>query len=208
MIILSPRLFVAAANAFIGVSEEAGARRGHLVELFLHEVHEPTDADWSAAFVHHVGFWSHFDHMGGASTWPLPAVGNCNELAKYAEERSVLLDDDSPAHGDIYVQWSPARRAYVRAGIVIAKLGAGGRFTNGQPFIECSVIEGNSGPAGMIGGPSVVRIVRKLAMAAKDRVIRWTSLDARLALADPMQSFERVAGRAVIGPQRSGRRAA
>ena len=55
---------------------------------------------WSAAFVHHVGYWSHFDHRLGASVWPLPATQSCAELAAFAASNFVLAAD-APQPGDV-----------------------------------------------------------------------------------------------------------
>lgn len=195
MILPSPRLLVAAANAFIGIRAEADAHRAAFLELIMADMDDPGggtngtawDARWDAAFVHHVGFWSHYDHRGRVSSWPLPALRNCDDLAAYAKQRNVLVPDPCPAHGDVFVQWSPTLKRYARAGIIIGPLGAPRQFDRARPYVECCVIEGNSDAAGRLGGESVVRVTRKLFVAQRDRVIRWTALALSLRAADPMR---------------------
>src|SRR5436305_251265 len=79
MLPLTPALLIATANAFTGFGEDE-FQRGGMLWRFLKEVNQPHDAPWSAAFVHHAGYWSHHDPRGGRSSWPLPATGDCNEL--------------------------------------------------------------------------------------------------------------------------------
>lgn len=186
MILPSPRLLVAAANAFIGVHAEADARRTAFLELMMADM-SSTNRTWDAVFVHHVGFWSHYDHYGRTSTWPLPALSSCDDLAAYAKDRGVLLGDPHPAHGDVFLQWSATLKRYARAGIVIAPLSSHRRFHGDAPFVECCVIEGNSDAAGRLGGDAIVRITRKLFLAQHDRVIRWTALALSVRTADPMR---------------------
>ena len=77
MITLAPSLLVAAANALVGLEEQGGDNRGQMVELLLKEVNQQPGAPWCAAFVYHVGYWSHFDHRSGKSSWPLAARWSC-----------------------------------------------------------------------------------------------------------------------------------
>jgi hypothetical protein len=184
------------------MSQDAGARRGQLVERFLNGVSATPDGEWSAAFIHHVGFWSHFDHFGRVSSWPVPALADPPALGRYADERGVLLADDEPMHGDLFLKYSSVRKAYVRAGIILGVTGRGGRFETGDPFIECSVIEANSDLAGTIGGPSIVNITRQLSIARHDRIVRWVDLDPARAIANPMIPLDTVAGRLVRAAER------
>lgn len=208
MILPSPRLLVAAANAFIGVNGvqtdaegEADSQRTQLLDLMERDAGcAGAGGEWSATFVHHVGFWSHFDHAGCVSTWPLPALTNCDHLASYAKARGVLVADPHPAHGDVFVQWSPSAKRYVRAGIVVGCIGPRPRFEVEEPFVECIVIEGNSDAAGQLGGDAVVSITRKLFMAGRDRLIRWTALALTLRSADPARPANRIISALIDAP--------
>src|SRR6266571_4943169 len=95
MIPLCPALLVAAANAFVGSSDESedggeAARLAERLHLFLHDVHQPTVGPLSAGFVSYVGRWSHYDEMAHGSSWPLPDALTCDELAGFAYQRGVL----------------------------------------------------------------------------------------------------------------------
>ena len=104
---LSPALLVAAANAFVGVSEQGGDNRGQMVEHFLRSVHLPPGQPWCAAFVYHVGHSALYDHMTRRSSWPLPATGSCETLARAARANGVLRNE--PYVGDVFLLYSRAR---------------------------------------------------------------------------------------------------
>src|SRR5688500_5652994 len=93
MITLSPALLVASANAFLGLGEDGGDNRGQMVELFLREVHQEPGQPWCAAFVYHVGFWSHYDHKSKRSSWPLPATASYAYLGEWAAMKGVYKTD-------------------------------------------------------------------------------------------------------------------
>ena len=96
MIPLSPALFVAGANAYLGADER-------------------WDAPGPAALVHHVGFWSHYDALVEKSSWPLPDV-DCAGLATFAFERGVLRP--RPQLGDVFLVYSPNLGSFFHAGVV------------------------------------------------------------------------------------------
>lgn len=200
MMILSPHLLVAAAQSHIGLGEDPGPRRGQVVELFLHSVHQPPEEPWSAAFVWHCGYWSHFDAAVGTSSWPIPPYGTCQDMAAYAKERNALLEED-PTFGDIYMMHSPSKKCFLRCGIVVEVVGRGGKYSNGKPYVEAIVIEGNSGIGGSANGPAVVLTKRQLSIASGDRTLRWTNLDPRVVFGNPMKAFDRMAGRLILGTQ-------
>lgn len=131
--------------------------------------------EWSAAFVHHVGYWSHFDYRVGTSVWPLPASSNCEELATFAE-RHLVLTTDPPQIGDIYLLWSPARKRFVRAGIVLACTQPLG-FPSGRTGYECLTIDGDTTGTGSLRGPCTAIVRRVLSPGAGDRLIRWPEID-------------------------------
>jgi hypothetical protein len=142
---------------------------------------DPVDGGWSAAFVHHVGYWSHFDHYARTSVWPLPATGSCSELADFANRYSVLADD-APEPGDIYLLWSPARKLFVRSGIVLStsrRL----RYASGRKRYDCLTIDGDTTRHGSLRGPNTVVVKRTLSPSAGDLLIRWPLIDPMSAAA-------------------------
>jgi hypothetical protein len=44
------------------------------------------------AFVHEVGYWSHFDTRSSSSNWPLPEAATVEELAQYAGTSGALRE--------------------------------------------------------------------------------------------------------------------
>jgi len=132
-------------------------------------------AGWSAAFVHRAGYWSHFDYRMEASIWPLPATSSCEELAAFAADNFVLADDE-PNPGDIYLLWSPAKKLFVRAGIILG-LTRRQVYPSGRTGYECLTVDGDTTVRGSLRGPSTAIIRRLLSADAGDRWIRWPLLD-------------------------------
>lgn len=60
-----------------------------MVEHFLRSVHLPPGQPSCAAFVHHVGHAAHDDHVTRRSSWPIPATGSCEALARAARADAV-----------------------------------------------------------------------------------------------------------------------
>ena len=178
MIGLSPERLIAAANAFVGLREQ-GHNRGQMVELMLMEVGQLPGAPWCAAFVHHVGYWSHFDHVGGASSWPLPRTASCWELGEFARGRQAQLTD--AAAGDVFLVYDHRLRRFAHTGIVVA---VNERYElNGDLLHLCTTIEGNSNEDGAREGIGTVRRTRNLSRRRGDRFIRWTNLSRHVRAA-------------------------
>ena len=175
---LSPALLVAAANAFVGVSEEGGDNRGQMVEHFLRSVALPPGQPWCAAFVHHVGHSAHFDHVSGHSSWPLPATGSCEALARAASRVGVLRDE--PYVGDIFLLYSPLHKRFIHTGIVVGVLDEDA--VHECDVHRCVTIEGNTNSDGGSNGHSTLRKVRTFREAEGHRFIRWAEI-VRLAVA-------------------------
>jgi len=135
----------------------------------------PTDGGWSAAFIHHVGFWSHFDYRLETSVWPLPATPSCTELAKFAA-RHFVLAADAPEPGDVYLLWSPAKKIFVRAGIVVGS-SRRRRYPSGRRHYECLTIDADTTRDGSLRGPYTALVQRVLCPAAGDRLIRWPLIE-------------------------------
>src|SRR5690242_19020368 len=134
-----------------------------------------TADDAGLRFVHHTGYWSHFDHRHGTSVWPLPTTSSLAELAAFADKLLVLADD-APEPGDIYQLWSPAKKTFVRTGIVLGcnrPLG----YPSGRTGYECLTIDGNTTARGSVTGASTAIVRRTLSPDAGDRLIRWPLIE-------------------------------
>jgi hypothetical protein len=177
MIPLSPALLVAAANAFVGLGEDGGDNRGQMVEMFLREVKQPAGQPWCAAFVHHVGYWSHFDHRAGHSSWPLPATASCWQLGDFARKRKIL--ELRPTDGDVFLVFSRKMRRYYHTGIVISVDEC--HVASDSAFYLCRTVEGNTNSDGSENGYTTLR--RKRRFSGDDAFIKWVKLDSRLSVA-------------------------
>ena len=175
MIPLDPVRLIAAASSFVGIGEEGGDNRGQVVELFLREVRQPAGQPWCAAFVHHVGYWSHFDHAGGRSTWPLPPTASCWELGEFAKTRAVL--HRAPQPGDVFLVHSAKLKRFAHTGIVVAveSVHASGDDT----VYDCRTIEGNTSEDGSREGRTTLSRLRTFSTENGDRFIRWYELALR-----------------------------
>jgi hypothetical protein len=182
MLPLSPSLLIAAANAFVGLddSTEDAPGEGSLRAQFLREVRVPraavAAAAWHTAFVHHVGYWSHFDGAGRHSSWPLPPTNDPSRLAHFAKREDVLVT--LPAPGDIFLLWSPRRRTFVRSGIVERIVDTGFR-RNLHLFYDCVTIEGDTDECMSLRGGHTLRHLRTLSSQDGDRFIRWRDIHVK-----------------------------
>ncbi len=169
---LSPSLLVAAANAFVGVGEQGGDNRGQMVELFLRSVSLPPGQPWCAAFVYHVGRAAHFDHVTGRSSWPLPATGSCEALARAARAFGVLRDE--PHVGDVFLLYSRIRARFIHTGIVVG-------VQDETRVLErdvhtCVTVEGNTNDDGSSNGHTTLRKVRTFREIDQHKFIRWAEM--------------------------------
>jgi len=149
------RFTTAAANALVGLRENIGA---------------------GAAFVRHVGYWSHFDNETGHSSWPfLPATSDIRALADSARRLGLLWDP--PEIGDVFLIHSHMESRFVHAG-VIASVDAEMPIGRGEMLYTCTTVEAGTGQ-----GPNpygrVLRRERRLCTATGGRFIRWVDLDGR-----------------------------
>lgn len=195
MVPLSPSLLIAAAGALVGAGVESETSRGLLDRMFT-GVGQPNQGPWSTAFVHHVGYWSHYDLRGRYSSWPLPATNEPRALAAFGEERAICLAD--PERGDVFVLWSAAAKQYTRSGIIVEveERRVPRRF--GRSAWICTAIEGETTQHGGLTGKGIHFVQRKLSPSAGDRFLRWTALDARGMIAEPAAATAREAGRIVL----------
>ena len=174
MIRLTPALLVATANALCHVPNNMHAPAS-LVELFVNGVMPQPFDRWDAAFVHHAGFWSHYDNRTGTSSWPLPATAITNDLGLYAADQRVL-SDEAPEPGELFLLWSPSQSAFVRTGIVVAVEPPVERYDGALEY-ECNTIEANVTGTGRLDGPGLGCGARLLCPTAGDRTIRWSDLE-------------------------------
>ena len=174
MIPLTSASLIAAASSLIGLREEGGNNRGLMIDLFLRGVGQMRGQPWCAAFVHHVGYWSHFDHERGASVWPLPATASCYVLGDFARRKRILKDEPEP--GDVFLLWNPRLGRFSHTGIV-AHVHEDADDQGDTGWITCDTIEGNTNDDGSREGDAVLRRVRRFWPKLGDRFIRWTDLD-------------------------------
>jgi hypothetical protein len=124
---LSPALFMSGAMTLVRRTLHADDGSSDL-----------PDSITSAAFVSHVGYWSH-RLTDDSSHWPFAMDLDCDALARVADKRGVLHGIE-PEEGEIFLRWSPSDDRFVSAGIVISAA-----FANtpeqGHHF-RCDVIEG------------------------------------------------------------------
>ena len=177
---LSPTHLISAANAFVGFGEDhPGRSRGRLVHRFLTQVGVPggaiENASWDVAFVHHVGYWSHYDHRSARSAWPLPISVDANILARFAKREGVL--ESKPVAGDLFLLMGPDREKYTRAGIVTGVEDVG-YYRNQRAYYECVTIEGDTNRVRDMRGGLLLRHLRVLSAERGDRFVRWTALAA------------------------------
>jgi hypothetical protein len=205
MIPLTPTFVIAAAETLVGVREEGGSNRGPMIEAFLRAVGKPAGSPWAAAFVHHVGYWSHFEPRVGMSSWPLPPTASCDTLAQHAKAQGVLCNE--PNDGDIFLLWHAPTAEFAHTGIVMC-VRARGMMEGGTRWVDCDTIEGNSdagdGRAGRAEVTGVVRRVRRFYpppddRSAGDQFIRWVDLDDRSSAGDPIKAAVRFVRRFTRG---------
>lgn len=171
---LSPMLLLAAASTMLGLA----TKHTPDAELMLHEVGQPLGSVWDTAFVHHAGYWSHYEHDAGRSSWPLPPTNDCNDWARLAEVHGALIVA-WPRAGDLFLLWSTRRKRFVHVGIVAAYRHVTGLMPNGASYMECETIEGNVDSAGHWHRSGIHRCTRRIVAEKGDRIIRWSDLDHR-----------------------------
>jgi hypothetical protein len=148
----APAFLVAAANTFVGV-DLAGI------------VSSEGRAD--AAFVNHVGRWSHFGGAPLRTRWPIAEVRNAAELA----ERCGRWLTGEPLSGDLFLLWDEKKALFTRIGIVVEVLKRARPLGEAEADV-CQVIEGGSSADAEGRWERVVRHVVRFKRS--DRFVRWT----------------------------------
>jgi hypothetical protein len=166
MIPLTPSFLVAAATTLVG-------RR--------------VPGESCMAFVHHVGYWSHYEHGAAKSSWPLSSGSSFAELEKYAKDEKVLLEE--PRAGDVFLLRHAPTASFEHTGIV-ARVREPGITPGGTPWVECDTIEGSTdaGDDPTADGMTirVARSVRRFYPTLGDRFVRWADLDRRWMAGQPL----------------------
>ena len=186
---LTPSWLIATAQSYLGIGDdEMMPIREPLAQAFLRQVGAPeglASPAWHAAFIWHVGFWSHCEDFDVRSSWPFPPTSSLEQMERFAESRGVLHEE--PRAGDIFLLASGTRGTFSRGGIVIQVLNPDSR-DDGRRFDECLTIEGD--PTGKLAsqGAIAIRRLRLLSSNMGDRFIRWSELDRRGAAGMPMES--------------------
>ena len=177
MIPLTPSFLVAAATAFIDLGEDRdrGGNLGQMVRVFLRQVHQPPGHPWSAAFVYHVGYWSHYDQLTGRSTWPLPATGSCRQLGDFARDHKLL--EAEPALGDVFLVWDPQVNRFAHSGVIASV--AQCLVKDRDRVYDCLTVEGNANYDGTRDGYLTVQRTRRFSPRNGDRFIRWSRAEAQ-----------------------------
>jgi hypothetical protein len=167
--ILTPALLIAAAQPFVGLGERA------LIDRVLREVNAAESQQaWDAAFVHHVGYWSHYSDHEKSSTWPLPAAATVEELAQACDSSGLLRG--TPMPGDLFLLNDQNTKCFTRTGIIVMV----SIFTQDDECgvtYDCITIEGDSTHHSVGDGPRVLRHRRTLSPELGDKFIRWTAHD-------------------------------
>jgi hypothetical protein len=176
----SPTLLIAAASSFVGLAVDE--REGEL-------------SDDGTAFLYRCGYWSHFDHASGTTSWPLIETRTADELAAVAMVRYVLRD--APQVGDIFLQHSQRAKRFVRAG-VIAEVCGSGRYSQKIGYHDATTIEAGSDSAGQFRGRHILRVARRFLPSRGDRFIRWAELDDNVD-ADGREAMARILARVLPG---------
>ena len=179
MIPHTPSFLIAAAASFVGLGEDGADNHGQMVELFLREVRQPPGEPWCAAFVHHVGYWSHFDHQIGKSSWPLPATASCYDLGDFARQHKLIRTE--PRAGDVFLLYFKELRRFAHTGIVVSVDSC--ISSDDDAAFVCTTIEGNTNADGTRNGRLTLRKTRRFSIRNGDRYIRWaeTNINAEAA---------------------------
>jgi hypothetical protein len=95
---------------------------------------------------------------------------------------------DEPEQGDVFLLYGPARRTYVRAGIVVDVVDVI-RHSALQRSYDCMTIEGDTDQAMSLRGGMLLWRRRRLSAARNDAFVRWTELPYRRV---PVKSLDEV----------------
>jgi hypothetical protein len=162
---LDRALLVATANSYVGLAGEVAASA-------------VADAGaWDTDFVHHTGFWSHFDFEREASNWPVPNTRDLFAIAAWAHGNGLARE--TAEAGYLFLLRSPVEERYLRVGIV-AHVSEVVELQPGKYGFHCVTIEGDSSAELQLGGGRVMRHERPLSAWHGDLFIDWAAFGPRL----------------------------
>ena len=163
MLRLSPQMLIAAAGCVV--------RSNAPIPDHAAESRPSDDAPAQPAnvrFIQHCGHWSHFDYRMNASSWPIPDGLTVHELGLFGLAHDILYPMPEP--GDIFLQFGPSRKTFVRAGIIVVVLDTG-RLDSRAPYFDVYTLEA-------VTQERTRRVRRRLSPGMNDRFLRWAELDA------------------------------
>lgn len=127
MITCSPILLVAAAQAMA---------RDDRALVDTSSLTDRESMSTGMPFIHHAGYWSHFDAQVGVSSWPLDPRWSLAEVVRVAKRLGLLQLDGGP--GDLLVTCTEDGQP-LHIGIVLAA-GARMEFPREAPTWECEAL--------------------------------------------------------------------
>ena len=195
MLPLSPALFLAAAVSLIPSDQPterlSNRDRGNELDPMARDHHHPDDGVTTAAFLAHVGYWSHRRTLG-ESSWPFPLNADCDALARLGSDLGVV-NVGTPDPGAIYLRYSRRERRFTSASIVIFAFDV--VIPDFGWTYDCHVLEGSArlthrgvpfGRAHRGRFKTSVNWVRRKRVTCcpghGDRFLSWVDLDGRGAL--------------------------
>ncbi len=182
MIALDPLRLTRCAGDLLAWSERHGGP-ALIVNAMLEEVGALSGAHWSAAFVHHVGYWSHYDSTTRSSTWPLPATASCEQLARFAAKAGMLRK--TPRAGDVVLVSSALPGDFFQTGVIVRVIGGTRSDRPFRTLYRCETIEGDSRLSRRAPHGTLRRRQRELCPQEGDRTIRWYDVEAQHSLVAP-----------------------
>lgn len=133
-------------------AREIGANAGQVVEAYQKVTGNKPPDSWCASFV----AWCGTSAL--LKDWPLKVTASCQQLYEAAKEKKLVRD--TPARGDVFVQWHSELQRYAHTGFVTE--------VDGLAF---KTLEGNTNPNGGREGYGVFE--REREASSKYRFIRW-----------------------------------
>lgn len=184
---LSPALFLAVATALVGsdVRMTPGRIRSKKMRVAQFDPasrddHGPRDGVTTAAFIGHVGFWSHYEGAG-RSTWPFPIDADCTDLARIAKGLGVL-SAWPPKPGAIHLRRSKKEHRFVTASVVLEAVEVRPRHLADWHY-DCRVLEGSLVRASSAEAGATIDWVRERQLIScpwlGDKFLSWVDLDGR-----------------------------
>ena len=172
-IVLSPILLLSAAHAMARGGVVAGPGVACAGTVPARDVEQALERD--LAFVHHVGYWSHYDARLRCSSWPFGAYRSGDDFARRAAAMGVL--STRAVSGAIALQRVRGEETWYRAAIV-ATVTERGRLP-GDRRARCEIVVPRPAPRQQDGACEE----RWFDPAAGDRFVHWWEMRRGVELA-------------------------